>query len=98
MTWKEFITMLRVLIAARRVQTFLWGLTDHYYGLEEYRRMFRKRWAKIDEIDLRNPHWPIEMKKRLLQNASLCVALVAKLNKIDPAAVTNLPQYTKPAC
>ena len=42
--------------------------------------MFRKRIQKIDDIDVNNPHAIIEMRKRLMQNAALSVALMKILD------------------
>lgn len=44
------------ILAARQVQEFLWGKYNNKWDLEEWKRMYRKRWAKIDEIDKDNPH------------------------------------------
>ncbi len=49
--------------------------------MEEWRRAIRKRVVKIDEISPDNPHWHIEMRKRLLQNAALSIALMAHLDE-----------------
>ena len=60
--------------------------------------MFRKRVQKIDDIDVNNPHAIIEMRKRVMQNAALSVALMKILdtkgiptNHCD--IPSNLPQY-----
>jgi hypothetical protein len=89
-----------VVLAARKVQTFLWGKANGSYGLEEWRRMFRKRVVKLDEVDVENnPHAAIEIKKRLLQTAALAVALIAVIEehgipqKAADAPPSNLPQY-----
>jgi hypothetical protein len=75
-------------------------LGKHEAGLEEFKRMFRKRVAKIDEIDMKNPHWKIELKKRLLQTAAIAVNLLTKLDLnslkysgIHPTLPSNLNQY-----
>ena len=71
------------IISARKVQQFLWGFVNADWGLEEWRRMFRKRLSKIDDITLGNPHWKVELKKRLLQNTALGIALLALLEIRD---------------
>lgn len=64
--------------------------------------MFRKRVAKLDEVDIANPHAAVEMKKRLLQTAALSVALMAIIDKHGinwegtGDTPSNLPQYNKP--
>jgi hypothetical protein len=94
----EFGYIIEAIQAARTVQEFLWGEHNPHWGLEEWRRMFRKRLAKIEDIDPTNPYWKIELKKRLLQTAALSIALLALLDEgteVVPG-VSNLPQYTKP--
>ena len=89
------------IISARKVQEFLWGFINSEWGLEEWRRMFRKRLQKIDDIDSSNPHWKVEMKKRLLQNTALGIALLALLDSIDipegvhPIVPSNLEDYNE---
>ncbi|MBQ7351696.1 MAG: hypothetical protein IJW59_02370 [Clostridia bacterium] len=87
-----------VIISARKLEEFLWGEYNGQWNIEEWRRMFRKRIQKIDDIDVNNPHAKIEMRKRLLQNAALSVALMKIIddkgiptNKCD--IPSNLPQY-----
>ncbi len=89
------------IIAARKVQEFLWGFVNSEWGLEEWRRMFRKRLQKIDNIDIKNTHWKVELKKRLLQNTALGIALLALLDSkefaegVHPSVPSNLPQYAE---
>ena len=71
------------IISARKIQQFLWGFVNNEWGLEEWRRMFRKRLKKIDDIDPSNPHWKVEMKKRVLQNTALGIALLALIDRND---------------
>ncbi len=87
------------IIAARKVQEFLWGFVNSEWGLEEWRRMFRKRLQKIDNIDPSRPHWKVELKKRLLQNTALGIALLSLLDSYDmpegvhPTVPSNLKEY-----
>lgn len=87
------------ILAARKIQVFLWGKANEGFGLEEWRRMFRKRVAKIDAIDASNPYATTELKKRLLQTAALAIALLAILEKgkllerKGGEPISNLPQY-----
>ena len=53
---------------------------------------------KIDDIDINNPHAIIEMRKRVMQNAALSVALMKILDTkgipTDKCVIpSNLPQY-----
>jgi len=97
---KEERIILEVIKSARIIQEFLWKDMNTEAGLEEYKRMFRKRISKIDEIDMSNPHWRIELKKRLLQTAAISINLINKINEgslshagIHPKLKSNLNQY-----
>ena len=85
---------------ARRVQDYLWGDKNDSWPLEEWKRMFEKRICKIDDIDPKNPHADVELKKRLIQNAALCINLLSiiELSGIPGDkyhTASNLPQYTR---
>lgn len=87
-----------VIMAARITEEYLWGEYNGQWNIEEWRRMFRKRIKKIDDIDVNNPHAIIEMRKRLLQNAALSVALMKILDDkgipMDECDIpSNLPEY-----
>ena len=93
----------QVIQAARVIQEFLWADMNVESGLEEFRRMFRKRVAKIEEISMDNPHWRVELNKRLLQTSAICVNLMAKTangrlthDGVHPTMPSNLPDYDKP--
>jgi hypothetical protein len=83
--------LFEVIKSSRKIQDFLWGELNDQWGLEEWKRMFRKREKKIDDININNPHAIIELKKRLLQNASLCIALLKLLN--NPIMMAKLKNY-----
>lgn len=101
MTAEEEAALADAIRAARTVQTFLWSWADGSWGLEEWRRMFRKRVAKLDEVQESNPHATVELKKRLLQTAALSIALIGIIDRSGipwrPArdVPSNLPQYTE---
>ena len=91
-----------VIRAARTVQEFLWNDMKVGAGFEEFKRMYRKRVVKIDAIKMSNPHWKVELRKRLLQIAAISVNLIHKLDNgvyfydgIHPDMETNLPEYTE---
>jgi hypothetical protein len=86
---KEEQFLAESIVAARKIQTMLWGEANGSWGLEEWRRMFVKRYNKIQAIDPSNPHAIIELKKRLLQNAALSVALMAILHYGKPMEIEN---------
>jgi len=94
--------LLDVILSARKVQTALWGGANGEWGMEEWRRMFRKRVAKIDEVDTNNPYAHVEVKKRLLQTAALSVALIRIIDELDGLPTTsnkdrpsNLPTFAE---
>lgn len=97
---KEEKQIAEAIVAARKMQEFLWGEYNGQWNIEEWRRMFRKRIQKIDDIDPANPHAKVEMRKRLVQNAALSIAL---LRIIDEEGIptkecgipSNLPQYSE---
>ena len=51
--------------------------------------MFIKRVVKIENIDPLNPHAIIELKKRLLQNSALSIALINILYFGEPIDIYN---------
>jgi len=90
------------IIAARKVQTFLWGEANGEWGFEEWKRMFRKRVAKLDSVNVDHPHAAVEVKKRLLQTAALAIALIAIIDRegglpveSENAPPSNLPDFVK---
>lgn len=93
---KEMIQLFRAIWAARKIQTYLWGEVDGDWVIDEWRKMFRKRVVKLDEISTDNIHWHVEFRKRLLQQAALSIALMSILNKVYRIElVTSLPQYAE---
>jgi len=96
----EEAALYKAIRAARVVQTFLWGESNGKWGFEEWKRMFRKRIAKLDTIKADNPHAVVEVKKRLLQTAALSIALIAILDETKKlpekdvdAPPSNLPDF-----
>ena len=90
------------IVAARQVQTFLWGEANGEWGLEEWLRMFRKRVAKLEEVKPDNPHAGVELRKRLLQTAALSVALIGIIDRdgvpweaAPGAPPSNLPEFAQ---
>ena len=59
--------------SARNIQEFLWGEMNAESGYEEIKRMFRKRVEKLDEVNTDNPHWKVEVRKRLLQVGAIAI-------------------------
>ena len=89
-----------VIIASRKLEEYLWGEYNGQWNIEEWRRMFRKRVQKIDDIDKNNHHVIIEMRKRIMQNALLSIALMKILDTkgipVEECDIpSNLPQYAE---
>lgn len=87
-----------VIIASRKLEEYLWGEYNGQWNIEEWKRMFRKRIQKIDDIDVNNPHAIIEMRKRVMQNAALSIALMKILDTKgiplhECKIPSNLPEY-----
>jgi hypothetical protein len=76
---------LRVLFAARVIQDYLLGgapgrrtgAPESYAG---WVRVVEKRILKLREIDPNNPSWRVEVRKRLLQCATVSVGFMEALN------------------
>lgn len=88
--------------AARLLEDYLWGEHNKKWGLEEWKRMMRKRLLKLEQVDMSKPHWDVEFRKRLLQTASVAVACMTAMDndKIGseanpPELMSNLPDYAK---
>ena len=92
MNLKEFFYTIKIIRQTRNIQEFLWGKLNISWGLEEWKRMFTKRAHKIVKIDTKNPHWKIELRKRLLQNACLSLSLLGRLDTLkDGISNVNIP-------
>ena len=90
---KEDEAIRDILLSARQIQEFLWSGINSEVGFQEFRRMFRKRVIKLDEVSFDNPYWKVEARKRLLQVAAIAVNVLAKLDEADFVG-TNLPQFS----
>lgn len=76
-----------VMLAARKLQEFLLGDTrmpaDNF---EYWKKALQKRLDKIEKIDFSKPHAVIELRKRLLQNATVSVVWLRALDILEDAA------------
>ena len=79
----EELVLREAILAARHIQDFLWGKPDGSFGWEEWLRMFRKRVVKLEQVDVVKPYAIIEIRKRLLQQAGLSIAMLSILQKTD---------------
>jgi hypothetical protein len=83
--------LFEAIMSARKVQEFLWGEYNKQWDLEEWKLMFKKRIVKIDDIDPMNPHAKIELRKRILQNTALGIALLNLIDKDDLKETCSIP-------
>ncbi len=93
---REFINIVKVVWAGRQMEDYLWGTLNKQWEFEEWKRMLAKRVHKIIVIDRSNPHWKIELKKRLIQNACVSIALLSEvpsLGEKKQIALSNLQFY-----
>lgn len=89
--------------SARKIQTFLWGESRRESGLSNWIAMFRKRVDKLEQINRDNPHASVEIRKRLLQNAALSIALIGIIDRdgVPWDAKPNeekIPEQKKESC
>lgn len=71
------------LLAARKVQDFLWGQGLSKVKPEKLKdvciEMYQKRIDKLKEIDFTNKGSIIELRKRILQNAAISIKILEQL-------------------
>jgi hypothetical protein len=84
---RQLIRFVRVAMAARRVQDYLWNAPgERSYESELLRwnswlAQIRKRVTKLDAVNRSTYHWRVEARKRLLQIAALAVAMMEAIDK-----------------
>jgi hypothetical protein len=73
-----------VMIAARKLQEYIWGDTrTSADNFEHWKEALQKRLDKIEKIDFSKPHAVIELRKRLLQNATVSVVWLRALDILE---------------
>ena len=82
---RQAVRFLRILLAARSIQDFLWngapGQSQRPESFESYRDALDQRVARLYSLNSSNPSWRIEARKRLLQIATIAVALMEYLDQ-----------------
>lgn len=83
---KEEKIIAEVIIEARKVQDFIWDrhhLRDHTFGSHKnvWVEIFQKRVDKISDINPFNPSSKIELRKRILQQATLSILALRVLGE-----------------
>ncbi len=81
----QLIRFVRVGLAARTIQDFLWGgapghRTAHVESLENYIDALQKRIECLRALNRSNRSWKVEGRKRLLQLAAVAVATMEFLD------------------
>jgi len=90
--------------SARKIQTFLWGEARGEMGLVGWIASLRKRIDKLEQINRDNPHAAVEIRKRLLQNAALSIALIGIIDRdgvpwdVKPNKEKISERYKKESC
>lgn len=73
------------MIGAKEMQDFLWDRLSGIhkpYDQEVWVGMFQKRVDKIAAVDPSHPHWKVEVRKRLLQQAALSLQAILALKNV----------------
>ena len=82
---RQLIRFVRVAMAARRVQDYLWDAPgERSYESDRWNlwvAQIRKRVTKLDAVNRSTYHWRVEARKRLLQIAALAVAMMEAIDK-----------------
>lgn len=76
--------MIEVLLDCRKVQEHIWRELSEAlrpYRPEVWERVFQKRVDKIKQIRASGPMSTVELRKRLLQQATLSINAIAVLDK-----------------
>lgn len=81
---KDEVLIREVLLCARNIEEYLFeesSLINQSFSKDIWVDIFQKRVNKIKEIDINNPSYRVELKKRIVQQAALSIkALVALHN------------------
>jgi hypothetical protein len=74
--YEEHNIIVDALEAAVTVERILNNGENRDWDFDELNSAFIRCSKKIDDIDVSDPKWHVEMKRRLLQNAALSIALI----------------------
>ncbi len=73
-----------VILSARKLQEFLIGnLRKPGDNFDHWKAALQKRLDKIEVVDFDNPSAVVELRKRLLQNATVSVAWLRALDILE---------------
>lgn len=84
------VMLWEAMVQARGIQEYLWAdqsWVDRPFIPEEWADLFRKRVNAISNLDLDNVSYKVEMRKRLLQLASLSLKAIQCMNNPEFAKV-----------
>ena len=92
------LRFVRVALAARRIQDHLWDRPGHRTGPDrsaatwaDWMWNLDKRVGRLSLVEPSHPNWRVEAKKRLLQLATVAVAMS---EAIDAGAIAPSPTAT----
>jgi hypothetical protein len=81
MSYSELLR--RAMLDAHSIQCFLWAdedWIDQPFDSRDWASAFQKRVDAIRSIDRSRPSWKVELRKRLLQQASLSLKAIMALD------------------
>lgn len=80
----QIVRFVRIALAARDIQDFLWGgrpgSSDRPESWDSYLEACAKRITKLRALDRTNPSWKVGGRKRLIQLATIAVALMERID------------------
>lgn len=80
----QLVRFVRIALAARQIQDFLWGGPPggscRPESWDSYLVACEKRITALRALDRNNPSWKVEGRKRLLQLATIAVALMERVD------------------
>lgn len=76
----------KAMVLAKEMQDFLWDRSwslHRPYDQSVWIPLFQKRVDKLAALDPQNPHFKVEMRKRLLQQASLSLQAILAMHNMN---------------
>lgn len=84
---RELFYIARVVWHARKLQNFLWGESDKQnagkWNCQTYNQWMKNleyRLKCLESVDMSNPSWKVETRKRALQMAGISIAFITAIN------------------
>lgn len=96
---KDEQLILEAMFNGRRIQEYLWQelslSMEERYDPAQWKKVFQKRIDKIEQLDMSNPMAKVELRKRILQQATLSIIALKVLdremaeNTIEPITMND---------